>query len=275
VAEELGISPEKVSVTFPDTDVTPFDQSTSSSRTIFTMGRAAQQAAEQIRRQLLEVGSRVLEANIEDLELIDGSLQIKGTPEKRRTIPQLFQAHYGAAVGSMAGSYDNQTRGGIDPQTGKGKASAFFFLSACAVEVAVDTETGKVTIEKIVSAVDAGKAVNPKQCHMQNEGSMIMSIGSALFEEMVFDGGQPINSTFLEYMPPSMEDHPQEFESIIIETPHAEGPFGAKGVGEAALGPIEPAVGNAIANALGGRRIRELPIRPDRILKVVQETTSE
>jgi CO/xanthine dehydrogenase Mo-binding subunit len=275
VAEELGISPERVSVTFPDTDVTPFDQSTSSSRTIFTMGSAARQAAGQIRQQLLEIGAHALEANVEDLELVNGNLQVRGAPEKRRTISQLFQAHYGAAVGSMAGSYDNQTRGGVDPKTGKGKASAFFFLSACAVEVEVDSETGKVTIEKIVSAVDAGKAVNPKQCDMQNEGSMIMSLGSALFEEMVFDNGQPINATFLEYMPPSMEDHPRQFQSVIVETPHPEGPFGAKGVGEAALGPVEPAIGNAIANALNGLRIKDLPIRPDRILKVVQESSSD
>ena len=271
VAEELGISAERVNVTFPDTDVTPFDQSTSSSRTIFTMGGAARQAAQQIREQLLEIGSRVLEAHVEDLEIREGALQVRGAPEKRRTISQLFQAHYGAAVGSMTGSYDKQTRGGVDPQTGKGKASAFFFLSACAAEVEVDTETGKVTIEKIVSAVDAGKAINPKQCQMQNEGSMIMSLGSALFEEMVFDGGQPINATFLEYMPPSMEDQPKRFESVLVETPHPEGPYGAKGVGEAALGPVEPAIGNAIANALGGRRIRDLPMRPDRVLKAVQE----
>ena len=275
VAEELGIVPERVSVTFPDTDVTPFDQSTSSSRTIFTMGSAARQAAGQIKQQLMEIGANVLEANIEDLELREGNLQVKGAPEKRRTISQLFQAHYGAAVGSMAGSYDNQTRGGIDPKTGKGKASAFFFLSACAAEVEVDSETGKVKIERIVSAVDAGKAVNPRQCHMQNEGSMIMSLGSALFEEMVFDNGQPINSTFLEYMPPSMEDHPRQFGSVLVETPHPEGPYGAKGVGEAALGPVEPAIGNAIANALSGLRIKDLPIRPDRILKAVQEGKSD
>lgn len=266
VAEELGISPERVSVTFPDTDVTPFDQSTSSSRTVFTMGGAARQAAEQVRRQLLEIGANVLEADVEDLELVEGNMQVKGAPEKKKSISQLFQARYGAAVGSMAASYDNQTSGGVDPRTGKGKASAFFFLSACAAEVEVDTETGKVTIEQVVSAVDAGKAVNPRQCHMQNEGSMIMSLGSALFEEMVFDNGQPINSTFLEYMPPSMEDHPRRFESVLVETPHPEGPFGAKGVGEAALGPVEPAIGNAVANALGGTRLRDLPLRPDRVV---------
>ena len=269
VAEELGLAVERVSVTFPDTDVTPFDQSTSSSRTIFTMGGAARQAAHQIRQQLLEIGARVLEADVEDLEIVEGFLEVKGVPEKRRSIAQLFQARYGAAVGNMVGSYDNQTTGGLDPRTGKGKGSAFFFLSACAAEVEVDTETGKIAVQQVVSAVDAGKAVNPRQCHLQNEGSMIMSLGSALFEEMVFDNGQPINSTFLEYMPPSMEDHPRQFRSLLVETPHPEGPFGAKGVGEAGLGPVEPAIGNAVANALGGMRFKDLPLRPDRVLTAV------
>ena len=275
VAEELGLPVERVAVTFPDTDVTPFDQSTSSSRTVFTMGGAARQAAYQIRQQLLEIGAKLLEADVEDLELVEGYLQVKGTPEKRRSIAQLFQARFGAAVGNMVGSYDNQTTGGLDPRTGKGKGSAFFFLSACAAEVEVDTETGKITIQQVVSAVDAGKAVNPRQCHMQNEGSMIMSLGSALFEEMVFDKGQPINSTFLEYMPPSMEDHPRQFRSLLVETPHPKGPFGAKGVGEAGLGPVEPAIGNAVANALGGIRLKNLPLRPDRILAAVEPATGE
>ncbi len=275
VAEELGLPVERVNVTFPDTDVTPFDQSTSSSRTIFTMGSAARQAAYQIRQQLLEIGARVLEADVEDLELVEGFLEVKGVPEKKRSIPQLFQAKYGAAVGNMVGSYDKQTTGGLDPSTGKGKGSAFFFMSACAAEVEVDTETGKVAVQQVVSVVDAGKAINPQQCHLQNEGSMIMSLGSALFEEMVFDNGQPINSTFLEYMPPSMEDHPQKFRSLLVETPHPEGPFGAKGVGEAGLGPVEPAIGNAVANALGGIRFKDLPLRPDRVLAAVRSVRGE
>jgi carbon-monoxide dehydrogenase large subunit len=163
----------------------------------------------------------------------------------------------------------------LNPKTGKGKAAAFWFFSACGVEVEVDRETGKVRVLRIVTAVDAGKAIHPKQCGLQNEGSMLSGMGSALFEEMVYDNGQPINSSFLEYMLPSMEDHPAEFCSILVETPHPEGPHGAKGVGEAALPPVAPAIGNAIANALGGRRIRDLPLRPDRILKTVQEGEPE
>jgi carbon-monoxide dehydrogenase large subunit len=154
----------------------------------------------------------------------------------------------------------------LNPKTGKGKAAAFWFFSACGAEVEVDIETGKVLVLNIVTAVDVGKAVHPKQCGLQNEGSMLSGMGSALFEEMLYDSGQPINSNFLEYMLPSMEDHPLEFHSVLVETPHPEGPFGAKGMGEAALPPVAPAIGNAIANALGGIRIRDLPIKPDKII---------
>ena len=275
VADGLGVPVERVSVAFPDTDVTPFDQSTSSSRTIFSMGHAALQAAQQIRQQLLEIGSEALEVRIEDLELHAGYIQVKGVPERRLSILQLFQARFGVAVGSLFGSYNFQTKGGIDALTGKGKAAAFFFFGACAAEVEVDTDTGKVRVDRVVISVDAGKAINPRQTFLQNEGSMIMSLGSTLFEEMVFDNGQPVNATFLDYMLPSMEDHPRQFSSLLVETPHPEGPFGAKGMGEAGLGPVQPAIGNAVANALGGIRIKDLPLRPDRVLAAIQTSWRE
>ena len=270
VSEVLGLPPERVSVTLPDTDVTPFDQSTSSSRTVFSMGNAAIGAARQVADQLLEIGAGELEADPGDLELRDGFVQVAGVPERRLAISDLFRARFGGLVGSLFGSAGFQSRGGVDPATGKGKASAFFFLSACAAEVEVDTETGKVRVVRLVTAVDAGKAINPRQCHLQNEGSMLMSLGSSLFEEMLFDNGQPINCTFLSYLPPSMQDHPETFTSLLIEHPHPDGPFGAKGMGEAALGPVEPAIGNAVANALGGLRVKDLPLRPERVVEVLR-----
>ena len=270
VSEVLGLPRERVSVTLPDTDVTPFDQSTSSSRTVFSMGNAAIGAARQVADQLLEIGAGELEADPGDLELRDGFVQVAGVPERRLPISDLFRARFGGLVGSLFGSAGFQSRGGVDPATGKGKASAFFFLSACAAEVEVDTETGKVRVVRLVTAVDAGKAINPRQCHLQNEGSMLMSLGSSLFEEMLFDNGQPINCTFLSYLPPSMQDHPETFTSLLIEHPHPDGPFGAKGMGEAALGPVEPAIGNAVANALGGVRVKDLPLRPERVVEVLR-----
>jgi CO/xanthine dehydrogenase Mo-binding subunit len=269
VGDELGLPCDKVSVSFPDTDMTPYDKSSSSSRTTFHMGQAAQRAAGEIRNQLVEVGAKKLEARIEDLELRDGAVWVRGVPNKRLSIPDIFAARFGSSVGSMFGGYCFKTEGGLNPKTGKGKAAAFWFFSACGVEVEVDRETGKVRVLRIVTAVDAGKAIHPKQCGLQNEGSMLSGMGSALFEEMVYDNGQPINSSFLEYMLPSMEDHPAEFYSILVETPHPEGPHGAKGVGEAALPPVAPAIGNAIANALGGIRCRDLPIKPDKIVAML------
>jgi len=270
VAEVLGIPVEWVVVSAPDTDVTPYDQSTNSSRTAFSMGHAAQQAAGQIRARLLELAARSLEARPDDLDLADGAAYVRGAPEQRRTIRQLFQEHFGLPVGNLFGSYDFQTSGGVDPVTGKGKSSAFFFLAACAAEVEVDTETGKVRVVNIATAVDAGKALNPRQCDLQNEGSMLMGLGSALFEELVFDNGQPVNGTFLDYMLPSMEDYPRQFRSLLVETPHPDGPFGAKGMGESAITAVAPAIANAVANALGGARVADMPIRPDRVLDAIR-----
>ena len=269
VGDELGLPFEKVSVSLPDTDITPYDKSTSSSRTTFHMGQAAQKATREIRNQLLEVGAKKLEARIEDLELREGAVSVCGVPDKRLSITDIFKARFGSSVGSIFGGYCFKSEGGLNPKTGKGKAAAFWFFSACGVEVEVDIETGKVRVLNIVTAVDVGKAVHPKQCGLQNEGSMLSGMGSALFEEMLYDNGQPINSNFLEYMLPSMEDHPLEFHSVLVETPHPEGPFGAKGMGEAALPSVAPAIGNAIANALGGIRIRDLPIKPDKIIAML------
>src|SRR5262245_57398997 len=275
VGDELGLPFEKVTVSLPDTDLTPYDKSTSSSRTTFHMGQAAQKAAREIRNQLLDVTARTLEARVEDLELKDGAACVRGVPEKRLSITEIFKARFGSSVGSMFGGHCFKTEGGLNPKTGKGKAAAFWFFSACGVEVEVDRETGKVRVLRIVATADAGKAIHPKQCELQNEGSMLSGMGSALFEEMVYDNGQPINSSFLEYMLPSMEDHPLDFHSITVETPHPEGPFGAKGMGEATLPPVAPAIGNAIANALGGIRIRDLPIRPDKIIAALNASNEK
>ncbi len=266
VADQLALPFDRVTVTFPDTDFTPYDKSTSSSRSTFHMGKAAELAVGQIRGQLLQAGAKVLEARIEDLELNDSRLQVKGVPERSLTYPQLFKAIFGEPSGSLFGSHTLRTEGGVDAKTGQGKGSSFWFYSAAAAEVEVDTETGKVQVLKIVAAVDVGKAVHPQQCNLQNEGSALAGMGSALFEEMRFQNGQPINGTFLDYMLPTMTDHPGEFESLLIETPHPDGPQGAKGMGEAALPPAAPAIGNAVANALNGARVRELPIKPHKVI---------
>ena len=271
VGEVLGLPFDRVSVTAPDTDVTPYDKSTSSSRTTFHMGRAAQVAAEQIREQLLQAGAKALEARIEDLELADARLCVRGVPDKELSFPQIFRAIFGDPSGSLFGNHTLRTQGGVDSNSGRGKGSSFWFYSAAGAEVEVDLETGKTRVLRVVTAVDVGKAIHPRQCDLQNEGSALAGLGTALFEEMRYDNGQPINSSFLDYLLPSTLDHPGEFESLLVETPHTEGPFGAKGMGEAALPPLAPAIGNAIANALNGVRIHDLPVKPDKVIAALSE----
>ena len=266
VAERLGLPVERVTVSAPDTDVTPYDKSTSSSRTTFHMGNAALRAAEDVREQLLEAGARALEVDKADLELDAGGVRVKGVPDRGLTVPQLLKVKYGDSVGSVFGSCNFQVQGGLDPRTGKGKAAAFWFFAACGAEVEVDVDTGKARVVNVATSVDVGKAINPVQCGLQNQGSMLEALGAAFFEEMVFEQGQPVNGSLLEYMLPSMEDHPDRFRSLLVETPHPDGPFGAKGVGEAVIPAVAPAIGNAVANALGGVRLNELPLRPERIV---------
>ena len=271
VAERLGFPVERVTVSAPDTDVTPYDKSTSSSRTTFHMGNAALRAAEEVREQLLEAGAQALEVDKEDLELGADGVRVRGVPDRSLTVPQLLRVKYGDSVGSIFGSCNFQVQGGLDPRTGKGKAAAFWFFAACGAEVEVDVETGKVRVLNVATSVDVGKAINPVQCGLQNEGSMLEALGAAFFEEMVFEQGQPVNGTLLEYMLPSMEDHPERFQSLLVETPHPDGPFGAKGVGEAVIPAVAPAIGNAVANALGGVNITELPLRPERVVAALAE----
>ena len=158
----------------------------------------------------------------------------------------------------------------MDPKTGKGKAAAFWFFSACGAEVEVDIETGKVRVLNTVTAVDAGKAIHPKQCGLQNEGSLLSGMGSALFEEMVYDNGQPINSNFLEYMLPSLEDHPEDFHSILVETPHPDGPSAPKGSAKRRCRRWRRQSATRSPTRSAARGSRDLPIKPDKIVAALQ-----
>jgi CO/xanthine dehydrogenase Mo-binding subunit len=269
VAEELAVPYGQVEVVLSDTDVTPYDQSTTSSRSTFSMGNAARGAAGDIRRQLIELAAGQLEAAREDLELRDGAVAVKGSPGRALRYAEVIRNRFGAGLGALQGQAAFQTEGGkLDPVTGQGKASAYWFAAACGADVEVDVETGLVTVQKIAMAVDAGKAIHPLNCHMQNEGSLMMGLGTTLYEELVFDNGQPTNPTFLDYGLPTFLEMPGQFESILVETPHPEGPFGAKGVGEVGLPAVAAAVGNAICDATGVR-ITDLPITPEKVLRAL------
>jgi CO/xanthine dehydrogenase Mo-binding subunit len=269
VGEVLSVEPSRVRVSLPDTDVTPFDQSTISSRSTFSMGNAAAGAARKVRTQLLALASDVLEASVDDLRTENGRVSVVGSG-RGATYAQIIDSAFRGRGGALIATFTYEAKGGIDTATGRavGRATECWMYAAVGAEVVVDRETGAIRVERIVSAIVAGRAINPAQCHLQNEGSMLTGLGSALFEELLYDGGQPTNASFLEYQLPSIRDHPTRFDSILIEEPHPSGPYGAKGVGESSIPAIAPAIGNAVAAALGGRPMATLPLRPGDVVAI-------
>jgi CO/xanthine dehydrogenase Mo-binding subunit len=214
-AELLGCEPGQVEVPDPDTDTSPFDTRTTSSRSTYMMGRALREA-------------------VKDLER-DGE---RGFGEVRN-------------------------EGGLDPDTGQGVASTHWHQGAAAARVAVDEETGRLTVEHVHAAVYAGRVVNRPGAELQNEGSMLMGLGTTLFEAVEFADGQVTNANLSDYNVPAIGDMPL-LTHELIERDGAE----VHGLGETALPPIPPAIGNALASL--GAHVTELPITAERVLEALE-----
>lgn len=271
VAEELGIKPDKIFIVQPDTDITPFDQKTTGSRSTYHMGNAVKEAAHDARQKILRIASDILEASQDDLIIKDGKIFVKGSPEKSITIGEAIKKHTGGKGGIIVGESTFFAKGIIplDRETGQSpRPTAFWMYGAQAAEVEVDTETGMVNVVKLTGAHDVGKAINPVNCQQQIEGGMIMGLGMALYEEVKYLNGKILNANLLDYKVSTSADIP-DMESVIVEAPHNEGPFGAKGLGEPVLAPTPAAIANAVYNAIGVR-IKDLPITAEKILQALK-----
>jgi carbon-monoxide dehydrogenase large subunit len=270
-AEELRIPMDRIRCVMPDTHVTPYDRSSTSSRTTFHMGQVVRLAATDVRAQLVEMAAALLEAHRDDLVVEDGAISVRGAPGRSLTYAQVVQKTYGGP-GSVLGRGVVNTKPLYDPMhpdTGQSRRpTVFWMFAAGAAEVEVDPETGQVRLTRLVSAVDAGRAINPQACVQQIEGSAVLGLGMALMEEVAFDEGRTLNPTFLDYKLPTTADMP-ETRAIIVEAAHADGPYGAKGVGESATPPVPAAVGNAVFAATGVQ-IRDLPIRAEKVYRALR-----
>ncbi|MFQ5742047.1 MAG: molybdopterin cofactor-binding domain-containing protein [Acidobacteriota bacterium] len=264
VAEVLGIHPQEVQLTTADTDTTPIDLGSYSSRVTFMMGRAAQQAAEEIRDKILAAAADKLE--VPAAELVARAGQIVHPPSGRQLSFQeavpLAESRYGQLTAT--GSYRPQKLAGPFKGSGVGPAPAYSY-SACVALLGVDPETGIVTPEKIWIAHDCGRAINPVLVEGQVEGSVYMALGEIFMEEQVFRKGLHKFPSMLEYKSPTFLEMP-EVETFLVESLDGEGPFGAKEAGQGPLLPVPPAVANALYDAVGVR-IRELPITPEKVLE--------
>jgi carbon-monoxide dehydrogenase large subunit len=274
VSEELGIPVEKIHSVYADTDTTPYDMATVSSRSTFFAGNAVRKAAADARRQLLEIASAILKAEPEDLRLKNGAVFHHARPEKAITVENLplGEAYYVGVKKKGRGKpilgrgiHTTEDATPLDRETGQGKnPSAFWMYATQAAEVEVDPSTGKVTVLRIASAHDVGKAIHPTSCEGQIQGALTMGIGGAFYEEMELEKGKVKNRSFAGYKIPTALDVP-EMIPILVEEPHHEGPYGAKGLGEPALAPTAASIANAIEAAVG-IRIKDLPITPEKIL---------
>jgi xanthine dehydrogenase molybdenum-binding subunit len=268
VAETLGVPLERVDVINSDTSVRPWDVGTHASRTTFVAGNAARLAAEKVRTQLLDMAAAQLDEPAAALGVKGGWVFFRRDPQRRLQYEVVARAgHFrgGGRVLVAEAFYDPPTT--MLDKNFQGNVSAAYTSAFQAVLVDVDPESGRVVVRKVVSAHDVGRALNPAAAEGQVHGGVHMGLGYALSEKLVVDRGQVLTQTFMDYAVFKADDMP-EIVVRLIESVDAEGPFGAKGLGESGVIPVAAAVRNAIKDAIGVR-FTELPITPERVRAAV------
>ena len=268
VAEVLGLDPHEISLVTADTDLTPIDLGSYSSRVTFMAGNAALQAAQKMRDLLVAAVSEHLEVEPDHLRVGDHRIQDEAAPERGVAFPEaaaLAETMFGTLT--TVGSYRPPKLAGPFKGSGVGPSPAYSF-SAAAVEVRVDEGTGDVTVERVWIAHDIGRAINETLVVGQIEGSVYMALGEALMEEQIFRKGLHKIPSMLEYKNPTFLEMPP-VETILVNTDDPEGPFGAKEAGQGPLLPVIPAVANAVYDAVRVR-IDEIPISPDKVLAALE-----
>ena len=271
VAEVLGIDPFDIRVITADTDLTPVDLGSYSSRVTLMTGHAALQAAERARELLAKAVSEKLDVPTECISFSDRRVFDVEDAERGMTFAeaiQLAESKFGT-IGTV-GSYTPPRSPGKYKGAGVGPSPAYSY-SAAVAEVDVDPETGIVIVERIWIAHDIGQSINPALVMGQVEGSVYMGLGEALMEEMAYRGNRNVVHKFpsmLEYKSPTTLEM-CDVKTILVEDPDPNGPFGAKEVGQGPLLPVPPAVVNAIYDAVGVR-IDEVPATPEKVLAALR-----
>lgn len=268
VAEELGLPLDKIRVIAADSDVTPVDLGSYSSRVTFMAGNAALFAARDVKQQLLRQAAEILGEAPEQLICRNQHIYVEHEPSRSVAYKDALRAaieHGGTVIGKGAYTPPPESQGGSFKGAGVGPGVAYSY-SASAAQVTVDPDSGHIHVDKIWVAHDCGRALNPLAVEGQVEGSVWMGMGQALQEEQIFSPrGLTVNASLLEYKTPGSLESP-DIETIIVESIDPEGPFGAKEAGEGSLAGVIPAIANAVYDAVGVW-ITSLPITPEKILK--------
>lgn len=264
-AGALGSTTAMVNVVGPDTDTTPYDLTTSSSRSTSAMGAAVGAAVHNVRDELMHLAADQLEIDAGDLDVVEGRVHVRGNPSVNKPIGAVVRD---SRRGTLTASGTHMSEGGLDPATGQGVASEHWHQGAVAAEVDVDTATGKIRVRRLRASVYASTVVNPVNARMQVEGSVLFGLSQALFEQLIHEEGHPANANLSEYAIAGMADLPDVLEVSLLENPNSDE---IHGLGETALPPVAPAIANAVADAIGVR-IPDLPLTPERVLAALDES---
>lgn len=274
-AEELRIPLDQIIVQPVDTDSSPFGLGPFGSKLLITQSSAIHLACQDLKIQLFDQGSKMLKTKVGDLELKDGKILVKGSPEKFVTFAQIGRASIFGRKGSplIGKGVDERNTDyctALDHPTWYGHPISECYFDTLVSEVQVDPETGEVKILKLWVALDCGKVINLAGLEGQVLGARAMGIGNTFLEEYIYDDkGRVVNKSFMDYKIANALDVPPT-EMLWIETMAPNNPYGAKGGGEnAAIDTVAPATANAIYNAIGVR-IKDLPITPDKIIKALE-----
>jgi len=266
-AAELALDPARVSVTAPDTGVTPFDQRTNASRATSLLGHAVQEAASRVAEQVRAIAGEALGVSAEACRLENGGVIANG---QRLTFGQVIQRFFRDAGGELIGHGYQRPATGLNAL---GATASFWEIGLGAAVVTVDRETGAITLHRYVSLSDPGRAINPAGVEGQDLGGAMQGLGPALFEAMVYDDGQLVNGSMIDYRLPLFSDLPPSFDALIIEGGGGPGPHGAKGVAEGSIITVAPALANAVFAATGVR-LRDLPMTPERVWRALRDAES-
>jgi xanthine dehydrogenase molybdenum-binding subunit len=264
-AEELGTDYEAVDVLVGDTDLTPDGGPTTASRQSYVTGNAARIAARTLRDNLARAVSEELDTAPDELVFSSGSIAGRGG----RSMSLAQAVRHSRAQGYSLSASTVYTPPKTVPLGQHGDAHFAFGYGTQAVEVEVDITSGEVRVLQVIAAHDVGSAVSPISVEGQVEGGVVMGLGFALMEDFTMADGVPQKTTLTKYRLPTTRDMPQ-IATVVVEHPTANGPYGAKGVGEITSIPTAPAILNAIHDATG-LRFFSLPVTPERILSALRK----
>lgn len=269
-AQELGASLDRVTVVMGDTAIVPYDAQTSASRSTVLMGNSVLKACRSIQAQLRTMAA-VLNGVAEELIAVDSG--VVRLPDRELTVLEVLRAGLGPLGGELIGN--GETRKDAEPEHPLQGSPAFFEFNCTAVEASVDEGTGDVAIVRHVTVSDVGRAINPLQVRMQDEGAAIMGLGHTLMEHYIYDEtGRVRNLGAVDYRIPTSMDLPLELHSEFVENADGPGPYGAKGMSEGALLCVSAALAAAVREATGAV-VRDLPLSPERVWRALRERDRE